>query len=101
VYVLFTHVYPDDTVVGSAYRYRDDGLVTLSHARGLADVGTVSVSISGSRVEGYSTPLQFAAASAFYGLGGDGYRGPPTPSSSAQAADHLRCVSERRSATLR
>jgi hypothetical protein len=75
VYVLFTHVYPDDTAVGSAYRYRDDGLITLSHARGLADVGTVSVSVSGSRVEGYSAPLQFAAASAFYGLGGDGYRG--------------------------
>jgi hypothetical protein len=75
VYVVFTHVYPDDTAAGSAYRYRDDALVTLSHARGLADVGTVSVSVSGSRVEGYSAPLQFAVASVFYGFGGDGYRG--------------------------
>jgi hypothetical protein len=76
VYFLFAHVvYPDDTANGPAYRYRDDALVTLSHARGLADIGTVSVSVSGSRVEGYSAPLQFAVASAFYGLGGDGYRG--------------------------
>jgi hypothetical protein len=76
IYVFFAHVaYPDDTAIGSAYRYRDDALVTLSHARGLADIGTVSVSVSGSRVEGYSAPLQFAAASGFYGLGGDGYRG--------------------------
>jgi hypothetical protein len=75
VYVLFTQVYPDQTTGTSAYRYRDDGLITLSHARGLVDIGTVSVSVSGSRVEGYSAPLQFAAASAFYGLGGEGYRG--------------------------
>jgi hypothetical protein len=75
VYALFTQVYPDDTAVGPAYRYRDDALVTLSHARGLADIGTVSVSVSGSRVEGYSAPVQFAVASAFYGLGGDGYQG--------------------------
>jgi hypothetical protein len=74
VHVLFTYVYPDDTAVGPAYRYRDDALVTLSHARGLADVGTVSVSVSGSRVEGYSTPLQFGVAAAFYELGGDGFR---------------------------
>jgi hypothetical protein len=75
VHLLFTFVYPDDTAAGTAYRYRDDALVTLSHARGLADVGTVSVSVSGSRVEGYSAPLQFAAASGYYGVGGDGYRG--------------------------
>lgn len=75
VYLLFTYVYPDDTAAGTAYRYRDDALVTLSHARGLADVGTVSVSASGSRVEGYSAPLQFVAASGYYGLGGEGYRG--------------------------
>ena len=75
VYLVFTYVYPDDSAAGTAYRYRDDALVTLSHARGLADVGTVSVSVSGSRVEGYSAPLQFAAASGYYGLGGEGYRG--------------------------
>jgi hypothetical protein len=75
IHVLFTHVYPDHTGGEPAYRYRDDALVTLSHARGLADIGTVSVSVSGSRVEGYSTPLQFAVASAFYELGGEGYRG--------------------------
>jgi hypothetical protein len=75
VYALFTQVFPDDTAGVSAYRYRDDALITLSHARGLVDVGTVSVSVSGSRVEGYSTPLQFGLAVAYYGLGGDGYRG--------------------------
>jgi hypothetical protein len=75
VYVLFTYIYPDDAAGRSAYRYRDDALVTLSHSRGWADVGTVSVSVYGQRVEGYSAPVQFAVASAFYGLGGNGYRG--------------------------
>jgi hypothetical protein len=67
-------VYPDATTGGSSYRYRDDALITLGHARGLVDVGTVSVGAAGSRVEGYSAPVQFAVASGFYGLGGDGYR---------------------------
>jgi hypothetical protein len=75
VYALFTQVFPDDVAGGSAYRYRDDALITLSHARGLVDVGSVSVSVSGSRVEGYSTPLQFGLALAYYGLGGEGHRG--------------------------
>lgn len=75
VHLLFTYVYPDASAAGTAYRYRDDALVTLSHARGLADVGTVSVSVSGSRVEGYSAPLQFAVASGYYAVGGNGYRG--------------------------
>lgn len=74
VYALFTQVFPDDTGGVSNYRYRDDALITLSHARGLVEVGTVSVSVSGSRVEGYSTPLQFGLAAAYYRLGGDGHR---------------------------
>jgi hypothetical protein len=75
VYALFTQVFPDDDAGMSTYRYRDDALITLSHARGLADVGTVSVSVSGSRVEGYSTPLQFGLAVAYYELGGEDHRG--------------------------
>ncbi|MBA2326908.1 MAG: hypothetical protein H0V95_09745 [Actinobacteria bacterium] len=75
VYALFTQVFPDDTGGVSTYRYRDDALITLSHARGLVDVGTVSVSVSGARVEGYSTPLQFGLAAAYYRLGGDGHQG--------------------------
>ena len=42
VYGLFTLVYPDDLGKASAYRYRDDALITLSHARGLDEIGTVS-----------------------------------------------------------
>lgn len=75
VYALFTQVFPDDTGGVSTYRYRDDALITLSHARGLVDVGTVSVGVSGSRVEGYSTPLQFGLAVAYYRVGGDGHEG--------------------------
>ncbi|MGQ0805528.1 MAG: hypothetical protein ACT4PI_16920 [Actinomycetota bacterium] len=75
VYALFNRVFPDDTGGVSTYRYRDDALITLSHARGLVDVGTVSVGVSGSRVEGYSTPLQFGLAVAYYRVGGDGHEG--------------------------
>lgn len=39
---------------------RDDGIITLSHARNLADHGTVGVSPGGDRVEGFSSPLHFA-----------------------------------------
>lgn len=41
---------------------RDDGVITLSHARNLADHGSVGVSPGADRVEGFSSPLQFAAA---------------------------------------
>ena len=41
------------------YENRDDGIITLSHAKNLADYGTVSVNPSGERVEAFSAPTQF------------------------------------------
>ena len=43
---------------------RDDGVITLSHARNLADYGTIGVSPGGDRVEGFSSPLHFASGTA-------------------------------------
>ena len=40
---------------------RDDAVITLSHAKNAADFGSIGVS-PGDRVEGFSSPLQFAAA---------------------------------------
>ncbi len=74
LYIAFTHVYPNAAGSSSLYRYRDDALITLSHARGLIENGTVSVSVSGARVEGFSAPLQFVIAAVFYALGGTGFR---------------------------
>jgi hypothetical protein len=42
-----------------AYAYRDDAVITLSHARNFVDYGSIGVDASGARVEGFSTPLQF------------------------------------------
>lgn len=41
------------------YQARDDGVITLSHARNLAEYGTISINPSGERVEGFSAPLEF------------------------------------------
>ncbi len=43
----------------SYYQVRDDGVITLSHARNLVDYGFIGVNPSGGRVEGYSAPAQF------------------------------------------
>ena len=48
------------------YKNRDDALITLSHARNLAEYGIVGVNPSGGRVEGYSTPAQFLLFYAIY-----------------------------------
>ena len=40
------------------YRYRDDGVITLSHARNWVDFGFIGVNPSGERVEATSAPLQ-------------------------------------------
>lgn len=60
-------------VPGGWWRWRDDAVITLSHARGWVDFGVPSVSAAGERVEGYSAPLQMLLASAFYRLGGSGW----------------------------
>lgn len=57
------------------WRWRDDAVITLSHARGWVDFGVPSVSGAGERVEGYSAPLQMFLASAYYRLGGSGWAG--------------------------
>ena len=41
------------------YQYRDDGLITLSHAKNWIDFGFIGVNPSGERLEGYSAPVQF------------------------------------------
>lgn len=41
------------------YIDRDDGIITLSHARNWIDFGFIGVNPSGERVEGFSSPLQF------------------------------------------
>jgi hypothetical protein len=43
----------------SDYVARDDGVITLSHARNLVDYGFIGVNPSGERVEGFSAPLHF------------------------------------------
>jgi hypothetical protein len=55
------------------YQSRDDGIITLSHARNLADYGIIGVNPAGERVEGFSTPLQVAAYYLFYSILGMEY----------------------------
>ena len=57
----------------SLYAVRDDGVITLSHARNLIENGFIGVGPSGERVEGYSTPLQFALGLLFILATGKGY----------------------------
>ncbi len=53
-----------------AYKYRDDGVITMSHARNLIDYGHIGVDPSGKRLEGFSAPVQFWIYAAVYGLTG-------------------------------
>lgn len=55
------------------WRWRDDAVITLSHARNLAEYGSIGVSPGIDRVEGFSAPLQFLVATAYYLAGGNGY----------------------------
>jgi len=55
------------------YISRDDGLITLSHARNLVEYGFVGVNPSGERVEGFSAPLQFLIYAAAYAATHVGY----------------------------
>jgi hypothetical protein len=41
------------------YTYRDDAVITLSHAKNLVEYGAIGIDAAGARVEGFSTPLQF------------------------------------------
>ncbi len=50
------------------WRWRDDAVITLSHARNFVEFGSIGVSPGGDRVEGFSSPLQFALSSGFFSL---------------------------------
>ena len=55
------------------YQTRDDGVITMSHARNLVEYGFIGVNPSGGRVEGFSAPAQFWAYAAAYALTSVGY----------------------------
>ena len=55
------------------YQVRDDGVITMSHARNLVDYGFIGVNPSGGRVEGYSAPAQFFLFAAAYAVTGTDY----------------------------
>jgi len=50
------------------YQSRDDGIITMSHARNLADYGVIGINPAAERVEGYSTPLQMVVYVIGYAL---------------------------------
>jgi hypothetical protein len=54
---LFAHAYSE--IPNYFYEYRDDGIITLSHARNLVEFGSIGVDPSGNRLEGFSAPAQF------------------------------------------
>jgi hypothetical protein len=55
------------------YQHRDDGLITLSHAKNWIDFGFIGVNPSGERLEGYSAPVQFFLFALAYLLSGISY----------------------------
>lgn len=56
------------------YQVRDDGIITMSHAKNLVDYGFIGVGPSGDRVEGYSAPVQFFVYAVAYYLTGLDYK---------------------------
>ena len=55
------------------YQVRDDGVITMSHARNLVDYGFIGINPSGGRVEGYSAPAQLFLYATAYATTGVGY----------------------------
>jgi hypothetical protein len=55
------------------YMFRDDGIITLSHAKNWVDYGFIGVNPSGGIVEGFSAPLQFLFFSVVYFISGMNY----------------------------
>ena len=53
-----------------AYKYRDDGVITMSHAKNLVDHGHIGVDPSGKRLEGFSAPVQFWIYTVVYAVTG-------------------------------
>ncbi len=62
------------SVPGELWRWRDDAVITLSHAAGVVDLGSASVSATGERLEAFSAPLQFFVSVAAQSLGLTSYR---------------------------
>ncbi len=58
---------------GQLYELRDDGIITLSHAKNLVDHGFIGVNPSGERVEGFSAPAQFFTYALAYSVSGLDY----------------------------
>ena len=56
------------------YVYRDDAVITLSHAKNLVEYGAIGIDAAGARVEGFSTPLQFWVFVLLYALTKCGYQ---------------------------
>jgi hypothetical protein len=52
------------------YQFRDDGIITLSHARNWIDFGFIGVNPSGERIEAYSAPAQMLLYALAYGVTG-------------------------------
>lgn len=55
------------------YQVRDDGVITMSHAKNLVEHGFIGIAPSGERVEGYSAPLQFFLYAILYTITGINY----------------------------
>jgi len=52
---------------------RDDGVITLAHARNFVDHGSISVGRFGDRVFGFSAPLHFLLGIPYFALGGESF----------------------------
>ncbi|MEY4575806.1 MAG: hypothetical protein RL701_509, partial [Pseudomonadota bacterium] len=57
----------------AALSYRDDAVITLSHAKNLVEYGAIGVDAAGARVEGFSAPLQFWIFAVVYAVTRCGY----------------------------
>lgn len=51
-----------------AFSYRDDAVITLSHAKNFVELGSIGIDAAGARVEGFSAPLQFWVFCLVYAL---------------------------------
>ncbi|XDD51943.1 hypothetical protein AB3N59_06845 [Leptospira sp. WS92.C1] len=65
IFKIVLGFFPEDN-----YLFRDDGIITLSHAKNWIDFGFIGVNLSGEIVEGFSSPLQFLIYSFVYKIGG-------------------------------
>jgi hypothetical protein len=71
---LLVFLYGYKQIPKNFYEYRDDGIITMSHGKNLADYGTIGINPSGERVEGYSAPAQFISYYILYTLSGISFK---------------------------